>query len=96
MRGKGLGRFMLHFLQILSFCRNDTFELHLKSSKESVQFYKECNFFKGNVKRSTYKELESMRCESVITLKQDDNMRRYYLKNWHENPNKSSKKELLT
>ena len=50
MRGKGLGRFMLHLLQVLSFCRNDTFELHLKSSKESVQFYKECNFFKGKFK----------------------------------------------
>ena len=50
MRGKGLGRFMLHLLQVLSFCRNDTFELHLKSSKESVQFYNECNFLKEKLR----------------------------------------------
>ena len=33
-----------------------------------------------------------MKCESVITLKEDDNMGRYYLKNWHENPSKDLQK----
>ena len=33
MREKGLGRFMLHLLQALSFFRNNTFALNLKSSK---------------------------------------------------------------
>ena len=44
--GRGIGRFMLYFVQILCFCRNEKYELELKSSDESIQFYMKCNFFK--------------------------------------------------
>ena len=84
MRGKGTGRFMLHFVQVLCFCRNNSFELRLKSSEESLEFYKQCNFFKGNVKAGQYPQLQSMKCENVISLKDDDSMSKYYLKNRHE------------
>ena len=46
MRGKGTGRFMLHFVYVLCVCRNNSFELRLKSSEESLEFYKQCNFLK--------------------------------------------------
>ena len=48
--GKGTGRFMLHLLQALSFCRNGKFELHLKSAKEFLEFYKACNFLKQKLR----------------------------------------------
>ena len=50
MRGKGTGRFMLHLLQALTFCRNGKFELHLKSAEESLEFYKPCNFLKQKLR----------------------------------------------
>ena len=88
LRGKGIGRFMLYLVQVLSFCNHSAFELQLKTSDESREFYKQCNFFKATIKGSTnnsnYSALESLKCESVITLKDDDNMGKYYLQNCHE------------
>ena len=96
MRGRGTGRFMLHLVQVLCFCRNNSFELSLKSSEESLKFYKQCNFFKGYVQGAHYAELQSMRCECVISLKEDDNMSKYYLTNRHEMEFKKLNNRTLT
>ena len=85
--GKGIGRFMLYFVQIISFCRNEKYELDLKSSAESIPFYEKCNFVKATVKSSQstmYSNLKGMRCESVISMKTDDDMSMFYLENRHE------------
>ena len=44
--GRGIGRFILYFVQILCFCRNEKYELYLKISAESIPFYRKCNFVK--------------------------------------------------
>ena len=87
---------MLHLVKVLCFIRNNSFELSLKSSEESLEFYKHCNFFKGKVQGANYSELQSMRCESFISLKDDDNMSKYYLKNRHEMEFKKLNNRTLT
>ena len=68
----------------------------MKSSEESLEFYKYCKFFKGTVQGSNYPKLQSMRCECVISLKDDDNMSKYYLKTRHEMELKKLNKRTLT
>ena len=44
---RGIRRFMIYFVKILCFCRNEKYELDLESSDESKQFYMKCNFVKA-------------------------------------------------
>ena len=96
--GRGIGRFMLYFVQILCFCRNEKYELDLESSDESLQFYMKCNFVKEKVRRNCtlYRNLTGMRCESVISLKTDDNTSMLYLENRHGALLSEFKKRTLT
>ena len=96
--GRGIGRFMLYFVQILCFCRNEKYELDLESSDESKQFYMKCNFVKEKVRSNCtlYKNLTGMRCESVISLKTDDNTSMLYLENRHGALLSEFKKRTLT
>ena len=85
--GRGIGRFILYFVQILCFCRNEKYEFALKSSEESIEFYKKCNFVQAKARNNhcnLYNNLKGLRCESVISLKTDDNMSMLYLENKHE------------
>ena len=75
-RSKGLGRFLLHFVQAMCCCINaKNVKLYLQSSDESLPFYLKCKFvnitkFPRNVSdvNSSIPGLPYCLCESVISL----------------------------
>ncbi len=75
-RSKGLGRFLLHFVQAMCCCINaQNVKLYLQSSVESLSFYLKCQFvqikqFPPNVSDadSSISGLPCCLCESVINL----------------------------